>query len=29
MPVAEIATGYSALKAAYEMAKGFKDIHDR
>ncbi|WP_206516962.1 hypothetical protein, partial [Mesorhizobium sp. M1A.F.Ca.IN.022.07.1.1] len=29
MPVAEIATGYGALKAAYEMAKGLKDIHDR
>jgi DNA-directed RNA polymerase subunit M/transcription elongation factor TFIIS len=29
MPVGEIATGYSALKAAYEMAKGLKDIHDR
>lgn len=29
MVVAEIATGYSALKSAYELAKGLKDINDR
>jgi len=29
MVAAEIATGYSALKTAYEIAKGLKDIHDR
>jgi hypothetical protein len=29
MALAEIATGYSALKTAYEMAKGLKDINDR
>ncbi|MER9032423.1 hypothetical protein [Mesorhizobium sp. M0674] len=29
MVVAEIATGYSALKAAYDLAKGLKDINDR
>lgn len=29
MALAEIATGYSALKSAYELAKGLKDINDR
>ena len=29
MVVAEIATGYSALKAAYEITKGLKNIHDQ
>ncbi|TJV70367.1 MAG: hypothetical protein E5X76_20240 [Mesorhizobium sp.] len=29
MVVAEIATGYGALKSAYEIAKGLKDINDR
>lgn len=27
--VVEIAQGYSALKAAFDMAKGLKDIHDQ
>ncbi|MCF6114141.1 hypothetical protein [Mesorhizobium muleiense] len=29
MVAAELATGYSALKTAYDMAKGLKDIDDR
>lgn len=29
MVVAEIATGYSALRNAYEIARGLKDINDR
>lgn len=29
MVVSEIATGYSALKSAYEIARGLKDINDR
>ncbi|HEV7251691.1 MAG TPA: hypothetical protein VGN97_01125 [Mesorhizobium sp.] len=29
MVAAEIATGYSALKSAYEIARGLKDINDR
>ncbi|MES0023138.1 MULTISPECIES: hypothetical protein [unclassified Mesorhizobium] len=29
MVIAEIATGYSALTTAYEMAKGLKNIDDR
>jgi DNA-directed RNA polymerase subunit M/transcription elongation factor TFIIS len=29
MVAAEIATGYSALKVAYDIAKGLKDINDR